>query len=64
MKGIFAVILLSLGFIQALAQNEQSPIVEKTFDYKDWTYRNIRTDGSTNLRDFTNGKKLVMVVSE
>ena len=62
MKGIFAVILLSLGFIQALAQNEQSPIVEKTFDYKDWTYKNIRTDGSMNLRDFTNGKKLVMVV--
>lgn len=62
MKGIFAFILLSLSFLPVLAQNEQSPIVEKAFDYKDWTYKNIRTDGSTNLREFTKGKKLVMVV--
>ncbi len=62
MKGIFAVILLLLSFIPVFAQNEQSPIVEKIFDYKDWTYKNLRTDGATNLRDFTKGKKLVMVV--
>lgn len=62
MKGLFALILLSLSFIPVFAQNEQSPIVEKAFDYKDWTYKNIRTEGSTNLRDFAKGKKLVMVV--
>lgn len=62
MKGIFAFILLSLSFLSVFAQNEQSPIVEKAFDYKDWTYKNVRDDGSTNLRDFTKGKKLVMVV--
>lgn len=62
MKAIFAVILLLLGFAPVFAQNEQSPIVTKAFDYKDWTYKNIRTEGSTNLRDFAKGKKLVMVV--
>ncbi|MEO7673663.1 MAG: redoxin domain-containing protein [Pyrinomonadaceae bacterium] len=62
MKGIFVIILLALSFLHVSAQNEQSPVVEKTFDYKDWTYKNIRADGSTNLREFTKGKKLVMVV--
>lgn len=62
MKGIFALILLSLGFLPVFAQNEQSPMVEKAFEYKDWTYKNIRTDGSTNLREFSKGKKLVMIV--
>lgn len=37
-------------------------MVEKAFEYKDWTYKNIRTDGSTNLREFSKGKKLVMIV--
>ena len=62
MKCLLAFILLSLGFLPVFGQNEQSPIVEKAFDYKDWTYKNIRNDGSTNLREFTKGKKLVLVV--
>jgi thiol-disulfide isomerase/thioredoxin len=62
MKIFLALIFLSLAFMPAFAQNEQSPIVEKSFDYKDWTYKNIRSDGSTNLREFTKGKKLVLVV--
>jgi thiol-disulfide isomerase/thioredoxin len=62
MKVFFAFILLSLSLLPVFAQNEQSPMVEKTFDYKDWTYKNIRTEESTNLRELTKGKKLVMVV--
>ena len=54
--------LLVLSFTAASGQNEQSPIVEKEFVYNDWTLANIRSDSSTNLREFTNGKKLVMVV--
>lgn len=56
--------IFSLLFIVSFAfgQNEQSPIVEKEFAYKDWTYKNLKGDGSTNLRDFAKGKKLVMVV--
>ncbi len=52
--------LFSVGFVAA--QNEQAPIVEKTFDYKDWVYKNIETGKDMNLRKFANGKKLVMVV--
>lgn len=62
MKSIFVVALLVLNFMPISGQNEQSPITEKTFDYKDWTYRNVRNDGSTNLREFTKGKKLLLVV--
>lgn len=60
---LFSVALLLLivsGF--ALAQNEESPIVEKEFAYKDWTFRNLSGDGKTNLREFAKGKKLVLVV--
>lgn len=57
---IASIFILSIcGF--ALAQNEQSPIVEKDFEYKDWTLKNLN-GGETNLRQFAKGKKLVMVV--
>ena len=49
---------LTVGF----GQNEQSPIIEREIEYKDWTYKNIRTGENLNLREFTRGKKLVMVV--
>jgi peroxiredoxin len=56
----FLLLLVAVGFVYA--QNEQSPIVEKNFAYKDWTYKAIKGDGKTNLRDFTKGKKLILVV--
>lgn len=62
MKLIFALILVISGFSFAFAQNEQSPIVEKEIGYKDWTYKNLKSGGETNLREFAKGKKLVMVV--
>jgi peroxiredoxin len=46
----------------AVGQNEQSPITEKPFAYRDWTYKNLKSGGETNLREFAKGKKLVMVV--
>jgi thiol-disulfide isomerase/thioredoxin len=46
----------------AFSQNEQAPIIERDIAYMDWTYKNIRTGEKTNLREFTRGKKLVMVV--
>ena len=56
-------IILTLVFTGlAIAQNEQSPIVEKPLAYKDWTLKNVKGGGETNLRAFTKGKKLVMVV--
>ncbi len=46
----------------AFAQTEQAPIQEKEFKYKDWTYKSIQDDKEINLREFVNGKKLVLVV--
>lgn len=56
----FLLLILVTGL--AFGQNEQSPITEKPFAYKDWTYKNLRGGGETNLRDFAKGKKLVLVV--
>ncbi|MBK7392333.1 MAG: redoxin domain-containing protein [Chloracidobacterium sp.] len=57
---VFAAILLTVIF--AFGQNEQAPIVEKEINYKNWTYKSVRTGEDTNLRDLTVGKKLVIVV--
>lgn len=62
MKFIIATLLLTFFAAFAFAQNEQSPVAEKNFAYKDWTYRNVRGGGETNLRNFAKGRKLVMVV--
>jgi thiol-disulfide isomerase/thioredoxin len=62
MRFIFAFIFVLSGFSFAFGQNEQAPIVEKEIGYKDWTFKNLRGDGETNLRQFAKGKKLVMVV--
>lgn len=62
MRVILSLILV-VGFAAAaLGQNEQSPIVEKEIGYRDWSYKNLNGGGETNLRKFTVGKKLVMVV--
>src|SRR4051812_18132671 len=62
MKVIFAVILLAVGFFPPIPQNEQSAMSQKAFYFKEWTYKNVRTHGSTDLRDAAQGKKLLMVV--
>lgn len=55
--------LLSFAFAAlAFGQNEQAPIAEKDFAYRDWTYKSINGDSKVTLRDFAKGKKLVMVV--
>ena len=56
----FALILFTLTF--AHAQNEQSPIVEKDIKYKNWTFKDSRTDGNVELRDLIKGKKLAIVI--
>jgi thiol-disulfide isomerase/thioredoxin len=62
MKIISAFILTLLFLPFAFSQNEQAPIVEKDVTYKNWTYKEARTGQNVNLRDFTVGKKLVVVV--
>jgi len=62
MKGIFAAAIVLFAFTFSFAQNEQAPIVEKQFDYKNWSYKNVRGGGEVDLRDFARDKKLVLVV--
>ncbi len=61
MKSLIGLIILLASFTAAFGQNEQAPIVEKELAYKDWTYPTVHTGTDTNLRQFTKGKKLVMV---
>ncbi len=62
MKIIWALAIVLLSFALAAAQNEQSPLQEKEIKYKDWTYNNVRDGQLVNLREFTAGKKLVLIV--
>jgi peroxiredoxin len=62
MKLFSAFVMLLLSFVFVSAQTEQAPIQEKELNYKNWTYKNVRGNGEINLRDYTKGKKLVMVV--
>jgi thiol-disulfide isomerase/thioredoxin len=62
MRSFFALGIILCAFVFTFGQNEQSPIVEKEISYKDWKYKDIRTDKDVDLRDFAKGKKLTMVV--
>lgn len=62
MRSFFAIGIIFLTFVFAQAQNEQSPIVEKGVNYKNWTYKNVRTGVAVNLRELAAGNKLTMVV--
>ena len=62
MKRILIVIFVLFSVTVCFGQNEQSPLVEKQIDYKNWTYKDIKTDKEINLRDFAKGKKLTMVM--
>lgn len=61
MKIFFAFFISLIAITLTFGQNEQSPILEKEIAYKNWTLKNVKTAGETNLREFTKGKKLVMV---
>lgn len=62
MRSFFCLFIMLAAFSVAFAQNEQAPILEKAIDYRDWTYKSIRTGEDVNLRAYTEGKKLTIVV--
>jgi thiol-disulfide isomerase/thioredoxin len=47
---------------RAQAGHEYSPLVEKTVNYKTWSYKSLKDDKPVDLRSLVQGKKLVMVV--
>ena len=61
-RGLFAIAIVLFAFTLTFAQNEQSPIVEKEINYKNWIYKDVQSNTDVNLRDLTKGKKLVVVV--
>ena len=62
MKFVLSLPFILISVVLAFSQNEQSPIVKKDIAYRDWVYKNVVTGKEMNLRTFTSGKKLVMVV--
>ena len=62
MKSFFAIAIVLFAFTCTFAQVEQAPMIEKEINYKNWKYKNIRTGDDIDLREFSKGKKLVMVV--
>ncbi|MCA1566840.1 MAG: redoxin domain-containing protein [Acidobacteria bacterium] len=42
--------------------HEYAPIQEKKINYKDWTFKKLTTGEPVNLREWSRGKKLVLVV--
>lgn len=63
-------LLILVAFIFALApavaraqgSHEYSPLEEKTINYKDWTFNNLKDGKPVNLRSFSKGKRLVLIV--
>lgn len=50
------------AMVRAQGNHEYAPLEEKTVNYKDWTFNSLADSKPVNLRSFTQGKKLVLVV--
>jgi hypothetical protein len=42
--------------------HEYAPLQEREINYKDWTFKSAQTGERVNLRDWSRGKRLVLVV--
>ncbi len=56
------VMLVVASTARATGGDESALIEEKAIKYKNWTFANLQTGAPVNLRDFAQGKKLVLVV--
>ncbi len=62
---VLSAFLLLFSFFPASANfdaHEYAPLIEKEISYENWNYKNIETNQKVDLREFAQGKKLVMVV--
>jgi thiol-disulfide isomerase/thioredoxin len=68
MNKVFALIALIIAFAftgtaaRAQGNHEYAPVEEKAINYKDWTFKSLKDDKPVNLRQWAQGKRLVMVV--
>ena len=58
----FMLAVIPTAALRAQENHEYAPIQEKTIGYKDWTYKSLKDDKDVNLREWTKGKRLVLVV--
>lgn len=58
----FAMIFSPAAIVRAQESHEYAPLEEKTINYKDWTFKSLKDASPVNLRQWSKGKKLVMVV--
>lgn len=69
MRKILSLVLFLFALMLAVAPvgavsdgHEYAPIQEKKINYKDWTFKRMTTGEPVNLREWSKGKKLVLVV--
>jgi thiol-disulfide isomerase/thioredoxin len=65
MKQLFSLIILAFTFapaLQAQGNHEYSPLQDKTVNYKNWTFSDLKDNKLVDLRSLVRGKKLVLVV--
>jgi peroxiredoxin len=68
MRKILSLVFSIIFMLSAVAASgasdihEYAPIQEKKINYKDWTFKRLRTGEPVNLREWAKGKKLVLVV--
>lgn len=66
MRKILILVALLFAIVPATVRaqdgHEYAPLEEKTINYKDWTFNNLKDNKPVNLRSFAQGKKLVLVV--
>ena len=58
----FVFVFTAGGVARAQQGHEYAPLEEKTINYKDWTFKSVKDGAPVNLRQWAQGKKLVMVV--
>ncbi len=59
---LLLVFLFAPAIVRAQGGHEYAPVEEKTINYKDWTFKDLKTGEPLNLRKWAADKKLVMVV--
>ena len=59
---LVALAFTAAGTVGAQGNHEYAPLEEKVINYKNWTFKSLRDDKPVNLREWAQGKRLVMVV--
>ena len=67
MNKLFALVALIIALaapamLRAQGNHEYAPLEEKAINYKDWTFKSLKDDKPVNLRQWAQGKRLVLVV--